>query len=76
MIKGLPKAIRTIVTGLGLNQRHQVIWRPVSPKTAGQIIKIKELVHVELVNEIPKKQTRPTGFVKIGNAIGASAFKN
>jgi ribosomal protein L30/L7E len=59
---GIPKKIKHIVQSIGLHQRHQVVWRLVSPRSAGQILKIKELVHVRLVNEIPIKEKQPTGY--------------
>ena len=68
-ILGLPKKTREIVNALGLHTRHQVVWRLVSPRSAGQILKIKELVHVRLVNEIPEKPIYPRGFTKIGSFI-------
>jgi ribosomal protein L30/L7E len=68
-VLGLPARTRHIVQSLGLLKRHQVVWRLVSPRSAGQILKIKELVSVRLVNEIPVKQPWPTGFKKIGNLL-------
>jgi ribosomal protein L30/L7E len=68
-VLGLPARTRHIVQSLGLLKRHQVVWRLVSPRSAGQILKIKELVSVRLVNEIPAKQPWPTGFKKIGNLL-------
>jgi hypothetical protein len=41
----------------------------VSPRSAGQILKIKELISVRLVNEIPVKQAWPTGFKKVGSFL-------
>ncbi|KAJ3273033.1 39S ribosomal protein L33, mitochondrial [Terramyces sp. JEL0728] len=66
---GLPEATRKIVSALGFQKRHQVVWRLVSPKSAGQILKIKELVHVRLVNEIPAKITLPSGYKKTSSLI-------
>ncbi|KAI8899550.1 hypothetical protein BC833DRAFT_519781, partial [Globomyces pollinis-pini] len=47
-LMGLPATTKHIVQSLGLHKRHQVVWRLVSPRSAGQILKIKELVHVSL----------------------------
>ncbi|KAJ3325558.1 hypothetical protein HDV06_003328 [Boothiomyces sp. JEL0866] len=66
---GLPEATRKIVSALGFQKRHQVVWRLVSPKSAGQILKIKELVHVRLVNEIPVKISPPSGYKKVSSLI-------
>ena len=66
---GLPKKTREIVNALGLHTRHQVVWRLVSPRSAGQILRVKELVHVRLVNEIPEKPKYPKGFTKVASFV-------
>ncbi|OAJ43022.1 ribosomal protein L30p/L7e [Batrachochytrium dendrobatidis JEL423] len=43
---GLPKTTRDIVKCLGLHTRYQVVWRLVGPRSAGQILKVKELVNM------------------------------
>jgi ribosomal protein L30/L7E len=68
-VLGLPKSTRHIVQSLGLHKRHQVVWRLVSPRSAGQILKIKELVHVRLVNEIPPKPEYPKGYQVVGSFL-------
>jgi large subunit ribosomal protein L30 len=68
-IIGLPARTKHIVQSLGLQKRHQVVWRMVSPRSAGQILKIKELVTVRLVNEVPTKEAWPTGFTRVGNIM-------
>ncbi|KAI9008329.1 hypothetical protein BC832DRAFT_523919, partial [Gaertneriomyces semiglobifer] len=45
---GLPKATRHILQSMGLHKRHQVVWRAVGPRSAGQILKVRELVKVRL----------------------------
>eukprot|EP00842_Homolaphlyctis_polyrhiza_P005264 jgi/Hompol1/5739/HPOL_004661-RA len=70
---GLPRTQRKIVESFGLTQRHQVVWRHVGPRSAGQILKIKELVHVRLTNEIPAKDPLPKGYVKKGSMIASWA---
>ncbi|KAI8924676.1 hypothetical protein BC831DRAFT_387830, partial [Entophlyctis helioformis] len=45
---GLPQTTRTVVSALGLSKRHQVVWRLVGPRSAGQLLKVKELVTVRL----------------------------
>ncbi|KAJ3218869.1 hypothetical protein HDU67_003824 [Dinochytrium kinnereticum] len=52
---GLTKKVRLSLKALGLTGRHQVVWRQVSENVAGNIVKVKELVTVRLVNEIPAK---------------------
>ena len=67
---GLPPWTRNVIKGLGLTKRHQVVWQPISPAVAGMILKIKELVRVDLVDSIPSKPKLPLGYTVIGNAIG------
>lgn len=66
---GIPKDIKHIVQSIGLTKRHQVVWRLVSPKSAGQILKIKELVTVRLVNELPLPQKNPSGFKVLSSKV-------
>lgn len=66
---GITSDLKHVVQSLGLHRRHQVVWRMVSPRSAGQILRIKELVHVRLVNELPTKEPRPTGFSVLGPAF-------
>lgn len=35
---------------LGLHRRMRTVFHPVSPQVAGQIMRVKELVHVEEVD--------------------------
>ncbi|KAJ3038876.1 39S ribosomal protein L33, mitochondrial, partial [Rhizophlyctis rosea] len=68
---GLPEKTRKYVEMAGLRKRYMVVWKPVTPENAGLILRIKELVTVRLVNEIPEKPERPKGFVKVGS-VGAN----
>ncbi|KAJ3417206.1 hypothetical protein HDV05_006412 [Chytridiales sp. JEL 0842] len=70
---GLPKKVKGYLMALGLHQRHQVVWRQVGPESAGQIMKVKELVSVRLVNGIPPKEAMPVGYSKVGNVMGSSS---
>jgi ribosomal protein L30/L7E len=67
---GLPKKTKEYLRALGLTMRHQVVWRKVGPRSAGHILKVKELVSVRLMNEIPQKVVAPTGYKKVGSVIG------
>jgi ribosomal protein L30 len=67
---GLPSKTRRSVAALGLSKRHQVVWQPFTSPVVGTLLKVKELVTVELVSDIPPKMPTPKGFVKLGNAIG------
>ncbi|KAI8072686.1 hypothetical protein BC940DRAFT_291351 [Gongronella butleri] len=53
---GLPKDHRAAAHTLGLYRLQQTTYHPVNASTAGSILKIKELVHVENVDAIPTKE--------------------
>ena len=46
---GLPKKTQGVLNALGLRKRMATVFKPVNPSTAGQIMKIKELVAVSEV---------------------------
>lgn len=46
---GMPKKTQGVLMALGLRRRMKTVFHPVSPEVAGQIMKVKELVHVEEV---------------------------
>ncbi|KAJ3088190.1 39S ribosomal protein L33, mitochondrial [Quaeritorhiza haematococci] len=71
-VVGLSKDTKELCLGLGLRKRNQTVYHLVSETIAGKILKIKELVAVRLVNEIPKKVEIPAGYKKVGNAIGTA----
>lgn len=48
---GLPMKTRGVLTALGLNKRMKTVFQPVSSDVAGMIMKVKELVDVEEVEE-------------------------
>jgi ribosomal protein L30 len=71
---GLPKDVRAASKTLGLVRLQQTSYKPVNASNAGLILKIKELVQVELVDKIPTKQEldvkKPArGFSVIGNKL-------
>lgn len=45
---GTPKATRTIVKTLGLGKRGSTVYRRATPAIAGSILRVKELVDVQL----------------------------
>jgi large subunit ribosomal protein L30 len=47
---GLPHKTRGVLHALGLKKRLSIVYHPVSPDVAGQIMKVKELVDVEEVD--------------------------
>lgn len=50
---GLPERYREWAKTLGLRKRGQTSYVPVQPETMGAIIKMKELLKVDLVSERP-----------------------
>ncbi|KAH8899711.1 ribosomal protein L30 [Thozetella sp. PMI_491] len=48
---GLPQRTRGVLMALGLRRRTQTVFHPVSPQFAGMIMKVKELVKVEEVDQ-------------------------
>ncbi|GAA5816124.1 hypothetical protein MFLAVUS_009647 [Mucor flavus] len=53
---GLPKDIKAASKTLGLVRLHQTSYKPVNASNAGLILKLKELVQVEVVDHIPTKE--------------------
>ncbi|KAI0401360.1 hypothetical protein F4802DRAFT_580454 [Xylaria palmicola] len=51
---GLPQRTRGVLAALGLRKRCQTVFHPVTPDSAGMILKVKELVAVE---EVPRALT-------------------
>jgi ribosomal protein L30 len=49
---GLPETIRQTCRALGLRKRGAVVYREVNPQMVGQILKIKEIVKVNLVKDL------------------------
>lgn len=69
---GLPEKTKAVARSLGLRVVNQVVYHRVSSATAGKLLKLKELVRLRLVNEIPKEVKCVAGFRKVGNVIGQS----
>lgn len=56
---GLPKAVKDVVSSLGLGKTGSVVYRQVSPSIAGSIAKIKEVVKVDVAEQaLSKEQQR------------------
>lgn len=53
---GTPKTTRAIVRTLGLGKRGSTVYRKVTPAIAGSILKVKELVNVELSETMLTKE--------------------
>jgi large subunit ribosomal protein L30 len=61
---GLPKNRVDTLVALGLRKRFRTVYKPVNPQIAGLLLRVKELVRVELVEdtetqEIMKERRRP-----------------
>ncbi|OTA58040.1 putative 50S ribosomal protein L30 [Hypoxylon sp. EC38] len=56
---GLPRRTRGVLAALGLRKRSQTVFHPVSPQSAGMILKVKELVKVaEVERALTPKEMR------------------
>ncbi|KAI8985082.1 hypothetical protein BDB01DRAFT_788860 [Pilobolus umbonatus] len=71
---GLPEDIRAASKTLGLFRLHKTTYKPVNASNAGLILKIKELVQVDLVDSIPNKEELaaakpPRGYTVVGHKL-------
>lgn len=53
---GLPRRSTDVLKALGLKKRMATVFHPVSPSVAGQIMRVKELVSVQEVEQALTKQ--------------------
>jgi ribosomal protein L30 len=53
---GLPQKYKTTVQRLGLKRTGSVVYQKVSADSAGQVLRIKELVDVEIVDRALSKR--------------------
>jgi len=66
---GLPEKKRGVLAALGLHKRMRTVFHPISSDTAGQIMKVKELLAVSTTEEamsrrqMHEKRRPPPGFV-------------
>jgi len=66
---GLPSKKLETLEALGLKKRFQTTYKPVNPQIAGQLLRVKELVQLELVEEpetkeeMRHKRQPPRGYV-------------
>ncbi|OLE50845.1 MAG: 50S ribosomal protein L30 [Acidobacteria bacterium 13_1_20CM_3_53_8] len=47
---GLPKRRNDTLVALGLRKRFRTVYKPVNPQIAGLLLRVKELVKVDLVS--------------------------
>ncbi|KAH7928323.1 hypothetical protein BV22DRAFT_211655 [Leucogyrophana mollusca] len=77
------KKKETLVS-LGLHRRMQTVYHPHSPETAGKILKVKELVHVENVpvhavrtqTEQRAERKASRGYQVDGSRMGALSWES
>jgi large subunit ribosomal protein L30 len=68
---GLSKSIKLVAKSIGYLRTHQVIYLRVNNKNAGKLLKLKELIRIQLVNHVPmEKQKAVLGYTVAGNVIG------
>jgi large subunit ribosomal protein L30 len=66
---GLPSAKLQTLEALGLKKRFQTTYKPVNPQIAGQLLRVKELLDLQLVEEpVSKEEMRearrpPRGYI-------------
>ena len=70
---GLPEKYKRIAASLGLKRTHQTSFVGVTPYHVGQIVKIKELLKVKLIDKSsvppPGYLKTPAGFRIVGNML-------
>lgn len=76
---GLPKEYKETLEALGLHDKlHRSVIHPFSPTTAGQILKVKELIQVKVVTEkeglawIKRDKGEKKGWEIVGKLFGGS----
>lgn len=71
---GLPRLYKDTLLSLGLRRRHQSVFHKITPQQAGQILRVKSLVQVELADqymskeEMREERKSDPGFTFIGKA--------
>ncbi|EWC47595.1 hypothetical protein DRE_03215 [Drechslerella stenobrocha 248] len=66
---GLPEKKIGVLKALGLRKRMRTVYHDVNPATAGQLMKVKELIALSTANQkltrrqIHEHRQPPTGFV-------------
>jgi large subunit ribosomal protein L30 len=66
---GLSPRLNRTLFALGLRKRFRTVFQPVNPRVAGQLLRVKELIKLELVDvtetkeEMREKRRPPKGYV-------------
>ena len=53
---GLAKRRNDTLVALGLRKRFRTVYKPVNPQTAGLLLRVKELIRLELVDDVETKE--------------------
>lgn len=53
---GLSKNRIDTLVALGLRKRFRTVYKPINPQVAGLLLRVKELIRLELVNEKETKE--------------------
>ena len=53
---GLPKRRNDTLRALGLRKRFRTVYKPINPEIAGLLLRVKELIKLEIVNEKETKE--------------------
>jgi large subunit ribosomal protein L30 len=53
---GLSKRRNDTLVALGLRKRFRVVYKPINPQIAGLLLRVKELVKLEIVEETESKE--------------------
>lgn len=71
---GLPKKLRNTALAMGLKKRGNVVYQKVNAANAGQILTLKELVDVQLVDQaLTREEERLLRRSPKGYSVEASA---
>ncbi|KAJ1937362.1 hypothetical protein EC988_007913 [Linderina pennispora] len=74
---GLPPRTRQNAEALGLRRRGNIVYRPITNELAGVVLKLKEIVKLEIVDSVQESKTPASdGFEVIGrmNPMIASGY--
>lgn len=53
---GLSKRRNDTLVALGLRKRFRTVYKPINPQIAGLLLRVKELIKLELVDEVKTKE--------------------
>jgi len=53
---GLAKRRNDTLVALGLRKRFRTVYKPVNPQTAGLLLRVKELIRLEWVDNVETKE--------------------